>query len=212
MMKLDYFLQETTLPNEEGTRKLYPKIRLSQNIPYETFLWEIDRRGHVTGNEARNVLANVAETLLEMFQMGRSVKIDGLGTFKIALGMEDGLPAQTVKGKGERYDTKHVCVKDVQFIVDKQWLNDIRGSIRLRKYGKADEIKPLRQIRTTREERYQMALDHLKLSPFLRVKDYAAMTGLPHSTACKEIRELSEMPDSGIKGVGRGNQKMYMKR
>lgn len=210
-MPLDYMLQESTLPGKDGERKLFPKIRLSRHLTHEEFLGQVELFCTVTAAETNNVLQNVSDTLLKLFQQGWSVKIDGLGTFKIALGMEEGLPAQTVKRKGERYDTQHVCVKDVQFIADKQWLADIRSSIQLHKYGKADEIREVRKHLETREERRRMALEYLDHHHFMRVSDYAFLTGLPRSSACKEIRAFASDPNSGIEGVGRGNQRMYVR-
>ena len=53
-------------------------------------------------------------------------------------------------------------VKDVQFISDKQWLAGIRDIIELHKYGRADEVRTVHRLASTREERYQKALEYLE--------------------------------------------------
>ena len=50
----------------------------------------------------------------------------------------------------------------MQFISDKQWLAGIRDIIELHKYGRADEVRTVHRLASTREERYQKALEYLE--------------------------------------------------
>ena len=63
----------------------------------------------------------------------------------------------------------------------------------------------------TREERLRMAHNYIAEHHFMRVRDYEAMTFLPHSTAANELRDFCIQP-TGITSEGRGNTKVYVKR
>lgn len=63
----------------------------------------------------------------------------------------------------------------------------------------------------TRDERLKMAQDYIAEHHLMRVRDYEAMTYLPHSTAANELRYFCIQP-TGITSEGRGNTKVYVKR
>ena len=66
----------------------------------------------------------------------------------------------------------------------------------------------------TKEERLQLALDFLNdpAHPFMRLDDYATLTGLSKTVASKELVEFRENAETGITTTGRGTSKVYVKR
>ena len=62
----------------------------------------------------------------------------------------------------------------------------------------------------TPEERVQCARNYLHEHKFMRVADYADLTGLSYTTAARELRKVGEDPSSGITSKGVKSAKLYM--
>lgn len=198
------------MPDVHGTgeRKVYPKAVHCSQISYKYFVEKMARRGFTKGL-IDGVLGELVKEMEMYLGNGHSVKIDGLGTFNIALGMKNQEKAEVVKEKGERYDTKNVYIKTVQFLPDADWMRKLRKTIELNKVGAVKTLKP---ERNTLEERHQIALKYLEKNSYMRVMHYMMLTGANHNAACKELRAFSQDPTSGIMRAGRGNQLIYLKR
>ena len=87
----------------------------------------------------------------------------------------------------------------------KREMPDMNGS------GEKNAIIRCAPIAILGEERLKMAQDYIAEHHFMRVRDYEAMTYLPHSTAANELRDFCVQP-TGITSEVRGNTKVYVKR
>ena len=65
--------------------------------------------------------------------------------------------------------------------------------------------------RYTAGQRLKLAQDYLESHPLLKVGDYCELTGLLRNAAAQELKQWSEMPESGIGHTGRGSHKIYIK-
>ena len=70
---------------------------------------------------------------------------------------------------------------------------------------------PRRVSRYSAEERLALALDFLARHPYMRVVDYAVMTGLSRTVAGRELRRLYQTPGSGIGISGMGTHRVYVR-
>lgn len=64
----------------------------------------------------------------------------------------------------------------------------------------------------TAEERLELVQKYLNTNHFITVNEYAALTGLCRTPAAKEIKALSQQPDSGIDSMGRGTHRVYIRK
>jgi Fic family protein len=72
------------------------------------------------------------------------------------------------------------------------------------------EEEPLQTSKMSLEERIEKARQFIKKNGFMRVNDYAQLTGLSYSTASRELRRLASDPTSGITSQGRRSSKLYV--
>jgi len=141
---------------------------------------------------------------------GNSVRIDGLGTLRPVLG----LVGKELRGEwtdsANRLTTgRNVRLKTVNFRPDSGLLRGIGRDMTLER---ASNRLGRKRPSTTVEERAAMARQYLSEHGFMRVADYAALTGLARTTAANELRRLAEDETSGITSVGARAGKVYVNR
>ncbi|MDD4822843.1 MAG: DNA-binding protein, partial [Bacteroidales bacterium] len=101
-------------------------------------------------------------------------------------------------------------VTGINYRADKHLISDTDSHCHLTR----GEVRKLCRSPYTKEERLQLALDFLNdpTHPFLRLDDYATLTGLSKPVASKELIEFRENTETGITTAGRGTSKVYLKR
>ena len=206
---MEYTFQEMPDIHKKGERKVYPKATHCSQIDNDFFMKNLAARTSYGVGTLEGVVAEVVAEMDHYLMHGHSVKVDGLGTFNIALGMKTGHATEEVREDGGRYDTNGVYIKGVNFIPDAGWMARLRRQIELHKVG---NVKRIVEARTTLRDRYRIALDYLSEHPFMKVSDYARMNGMSHSAACKELRALALDPTIDISTVGNGSHKVYVKK
>ena len=206
---MEYTFQEMPDVHKTGERKVFPKVTHCSRIPNDFLMTHLAERTSYGTGTIEGVINELTEELDFYLTNGHSVKVDGLGTFNLSLGMKNSEEAETVKERGERYDTYGVYIKTINFIPDQRWLYRLRRMTTLYKVG---EVKELYHNKTTLEERRQMVLRYLEEHPYIRVKDYVYLAYVPHSRAAKELKQFSQDPEGGIRSSGSGSHKVYVKR
>ena len=73
---------------------------------------------------------------------------------------------------------------------------NVKGELTRAKVHKSDPMS------STLEDRYQMAINYIKASGFLKVRDYVDLTGLSRNRASQELRELKDRGSLGGRGGG----------
>lgn len=206
---MEYTFYEMPDVHNTGKRKVYPKPFHSGRLETDFFMKEVAERTAYAAGAIEALVSTMTETMDSYLKLGHSVKVEGLGTFSIALGMKNREEAEEVKEKGERYDTNGVYIKGINFLPDPRWMERLRKTTELNKVG---DVQKLHAVKSTREERLQMALDYLDKHHFMRIQDYAILTELRRTAAREELHLFANDPASGIKRIGRGNQMMFVKR
>lgn len=206
---MEYTFYEMPDVHGTGKRKVYPKPFHSGRLDTDFFMKEVaERTAHAAG-AIEALVGTMVETMDSYLELGHSVKVDGLGTFSIALGMKDREEAEEVKENGERYDTEGVYIKGINFLPDPRWLERLRHKTDLRKVG---AVQKLHTVKSSREERLRMAHEYLDEHVMLRIRDYISLTGLRRTAARDELHSFADDPASGIRKMGRGNQLVFVKR
>lgn len=206
---MEYTFVEINDMTGSGETKMSPTPVHSPQIAYKDFLKECARGTGIDAGIFNSVLSRVADRMIFYTEMGHSVKIDPLGTFRAKLAMKEGFSAPTKEDLKTRHNTENVEIKSMNFIASKEFVNEFRERTRLVYCGSDHE---LREITTTPEERLQMALDFLDTHYELRLIDYRRLTGLARSTASRELIKFSTGPDAKLERWGSSNQLRYHKR
>ena len=206
---MNYTFRELPDMQNTGERKVYPKVDYCGQMTNEEFLHMMEKVTMLQGGTIQAVIAGMVKTIGLAFLRGDSVKIDGLGIFSVKLGMKKESETEVLKQRGERYITKDVEIKGVNFLTDQQWLRCLREDIEL---SKSRDVKTIRKIDSTEEERLHKALQFLDAQPFLTVSDYVGLTGLGQTKAKMELRKFADDADCRIQRKGFGSHVVYVKR
>jgi len=208
-MDLQYRIEEMPDLHKDGKRKVKARPVNYQQINFKTVLenWKTVLPNS-TFNEAtiKGVLSELRYQLDHYMELGHSVKVDDLFVTSLSITNKNG--AEEVKAEGERYDTNGFYIKGVNFHTDSKWVKEIQRNTRL---VKVDKVKTLRDIKTTKEERLEIAKKWMSENGgHIRVARYESLTGLSHTAACKELKSFSRDSESGISTEGRGCSLVYV--
>lgn len=207
---MNYCKQE--MPDLQGTgeQKSYFRPITYTNIHGEQLFKRMGMDGSGLSEEAmRAAVRIIRETLIHYLSLGHTVTIDGLGSFRLSLGLKEGKVMEPTDDEADetKRNAQSVEVKKVLFRVDRGLLQDLNMNVSLERR----ETKRLKTPGTTKEERLQMALDYLDRHAFFRVADYAELTGLSVSASRRELNVLVADETSGLKTNGRGTHIVYVK-
>lgn len=204
-----YIKQE--MPNMNGTDepKVYYRLQTNRNIDTKEFVKHISRNGAVTDRaEIEGAILRIASGLAELLGDGYSVTLDGVGTFKAGLGLKEDKEMDTFDGGETKRNARSIQLTHIRYRADKRLIAEANRHCRLERAGESR----LCQSPYTKEERLKLALEFLENRGAMRVADYVEMTGLSRSVANQELIAFRRDPSSGISFIGRGNNKVYVKR
>ncbi len=206
-MNAKYVKQEIVDLNGTGRTQAYYRMLLTPMTTKEFIEKCVSENG-----ERRNAIMSALTLLNEKLALymaeGRSVKLDGIGTFHAKLGVrDDKLPDAFEEGETKR-STQSIEVTGVAFKPDDDLIRRTRKFCILNRDGE----RRLKPSKYTLEERIEIAKKYLKENFTMHAGDYARITGLSKSTATRELRQLAMNPASGITSRGTRSQKDYILR
>lgn len=205
----EYNMQELNLPNEEGKRILYPRMKLHGQVSLETITEKVAYASSFTRGDIIGLMKAITDEIAYQMGQGYSVKIDNLGIFTPALGLRKDRERES----GEEGDTKRnatsICLKDIHFKADKAFLHHTARNCRLKR--SPEKFQRSSQLFSP-QERLERAKQYLKTNNFMTQADYCELTGLLRSAASRELRQWVANPESGIDYQGRGTHKIYVLR
>ena len=207
---MNYCKQE--MPDLQGTgkQKSYFRPITYTNIHGEQLFKRMGMDGSGLTEETMYAAVRIIrETLIHYLSLGHTVTIDGLGSFRLSLGLKEGKVMEPTDDEADetKRNAQSVEVKKVLFKVDRNFLQELNMGTNLERA----ETKHLKKPDTTKEERLQMALDYLDSHTFFRAVDYAELTGLSLSAAQYELRSLVADETSRLKTNGKGSHIVYVK-
>lgn len=205
----EYEMQESNLPNEEGKRILFPRMKLWNQVDLEYIAKNINYASTFTPGDIMGLVRSLTQEIANQMAQGNSVKVDGLGIFTPALGLRQGKERESGEKGGRRRNSMSICVQNINFRADKQFIEETGRRCILSR----SELKPGRSSKKyTPEQRLELAQKYLEEHPYMKVPDYCQLTGLLRNTAAKELKRWSEIPETGITTQGRSSHKLYVKR
>ena len=96
----EYEMQESNLPNEEGKRILFPRMKLWNQVNLEYIASNINYASTFTPGDIIGLVHSLTQEIAYQMAQGNSVKVDGLGIFTPALGLRKGKERES----GEKCD------------------------------------------------------------------------------------------------------------
>jgi predicted histone-like DNA-binding protein len=204
----DYVMREMNDVRGDGSKTYYPQIDRFRLFSEDEFVEKMATNGSgLSAGQVESVLTALKLRLSEMLALGYTVKVRGLGTFSTSLGVKEGKDYESGSEDEVKRNAQSIEVRNIRFKADRDLISLTDMKCNLVRRG---EIK-LKKVKTSEEERLNMALEYLQTHPFMKVADYRAMTGLNHSYAAAELRKFSGTEGSGIRSMGRGSHKVYVK-
>ncbi|MBR2154333.1 MAG: hypothetical protein IJ901_06930 [Bacteroidaceae bacterium] len=202
---VEFYKQEINLPGTEN--QCYYRVRNYDNIGMERLLDYLDSANNgVSRSMAQGTIIALAGAIQRFLCLGHSVTVDGLGTFSISLKVKENKEMETMSDDEKRLNAQSVEVGSINFRPSQSFLADVNKHIKLQRA----ETNKISRSPYSKEERLQRALDFLTSHPYLTVNDYRQLTGLAHTSATIELRELAADPTSGLACQGRGSHKVYV--
>lgn len=204
-----YIMEEMPDLQKTGKRITYPKFARINNADLKELAQRVSHVSSFSAGDIEGVLLQTAIEMAHLMAEGRSVKIDGIGTFTPSLKLRKGKEREEAEEGGQHRNAQSISIGGVNFRVDKVMLRNICERCRLER----DSRKRQRSSQKfTPEERLALAVEFLDEHPFLTVREYRRMTGLLQTAATTELKRWGEQPDSGIGTSGRGTHRVYVKK
>lgn len=204
-----YITQEMNDLDGKGEKRVYYRMKIEENVDADSFMDQIAYPGSgLSRASVVSVMTAVAEHLARCMADGRSVTLEGIGTFKPKLGVVKDKEIDTLEEGEPQRNAQSLKVNGVSFRTDKKLVRNTNRRCKLTRGG-TSRIKPSPY---DVEERLARALHYLDEHPFMRVSDYMAVTGLKRTSATLELQRLRRDPSSGITFSGWGKHKVYIRR
>lgn len=203
-----FFMKEMPDMSGMGKRVVYPKMVSTGIRTLDDAARSITSRSTYTPSDIRGMVSAVTEYICQSIADGYSVKIDGLGIFRAALGFRP----ETRSGdpdKDMRHKAPSVEIRSVRFRADNRLVRQLKQDSRLEKTARKSSTGA---SVPTREERLAMAIRYLEEHAYFTVSDYQRFTGLLHTAAVMELQEFCHAPETGIRKNGRGSHVVYVRR
>ena len=204
-----YIKQEMPDLHQTGEKKIYYRLKTNRHFDFNHFIQSLHQSNNgISEADAIRVLLSAAGHLAELLGKGHSVTLNGIGTFKATIGLEEDKELDTLDGKDPKRNSRSLQLKGVNFRADKELIKKARKDCKLQREG----IARIRRSPYSKEERLALALDYLDKHGAMRIADYMELTGLARTAATLELQEFRQDMTSGIDFIGRGSAKVYVKR
>lgn len=203
-----YMMKE--MPDLQGTgeRIVYPQFAHIEQTTTRQLAASIRGKSTFSEGEIEGLIQMIADELANEMAQGHSVRLDGIGTFTPALALRPGKEREEADGEGMRRNARSIEVGGVNFRSDKTLLHRINA---LYEPVRAP-WKPQRSSQQyTPEERLRLAHNYLETHPYLTVTEYRKLTGLLRTAATEELKAWATDAGTGIRAVGKGTHRVYVK-
>ena len=203
-----YIKQEMIDLSGKGGEKIYYRLQTERNIDFNELTQRIEQYHNLMNRGlVKSVMTYVVAEMTKLLGKGYSVTIDGLGTFKASIGLEEDKEMDTFDGNETKRNARSLRLTGVNYRADKVLIKEANRHCKLERAGESR----LHRTPYSKEERLNMALQFLEENGAMRVAQYVELTGISRTKATLELKKFSEDASSGITTLGRGSAKVYVK-
>ena len=203
-----YIKQEMIDLSGKGEEKVYYRLQTERNIDFNELTQQIEEHHNLMNRGlVKSVMAYVVDEMAELLGKGYSVTIDGLGTFRASIGLEEDKEMDTFDGNDPKRNARSLRLTGINYRTDKELIKKANRHCKLERAGESR----LHHTPYSKEERLKLAHQYLEEHGAMRVVEYMELTGLSRTKATLELKEFRQDTSSGITFVGRGSAKVYVK-
>jgi len=207
-----YYKREIPDLNGTGERQYRYELRSEGTSDLNQLAERVVRyyRSMTTG-EVMGIVTRFVEEMAREMADGRSVTIDGLGSFAPSLGIEHRCQYYDDEDAlGHEANARSVCVRGLNFRASREMVNRLNDLCRGRLHREVGGPVALHQSSLTRDERLRLALQHIREHGFLRLGDYARLVGVSRTVASLQLRDFTTDRSVPITSQGRGPSKVWV--
>ena len=203
-----YIKQEMVDLSGKGEEKIYYRLQTERNIDFAELAQQIEQHhGLMNRGLIKNVMSHVVDEMAELLGKGYSVSIDGLGTFRASIGLEEDKEMDTFDGDDTKRNARSLRLTGINYRADKDLIKKANRHCKLERAGESR----LHHTPYSKEERLKLAQQYLEEHGAMRVVEYMEQTGLSRTKATLELKEFRQDASTGITFLGRGSSKVYVK-
>ena len=203
-----YIKQEMVDLSGKGEEKIYYRLQTERNIDFAELAQQIEQHhGLMNRGLIKNVMSYVVDEMAELLGKGYSVSIDGLGTFRASIGLEEDKEMDTFDGDDTKRNARSLRLTGINYRADKDLIKRANRHCKLERAGESR----LHHTPYSKEERLKLAQQYLAEHGAMRVVEYMELTGLSRTKATLELKEFRQDASTGITFLGRGSSKVYVK-
>ena len=203
-----YIKQEMIDLSGKGEEKVYYRLQTERNIDFNELTLQIEEHHNLMNRGlVKSVMAYVVDEMAELLGKGYSVTIDGLGTFRASIGLEEDKDMDTFDGDDTKRNARSLRLTGINYRTDKELIKKANRHCKLERAGESR----LHHTPYSKEERLKLAQQYLEEHGAMRVVEYMELTGLSRTKATLELKEFRQDTSSGITFVGQGSAKVYVK-
>ena len=203
-----YIKQEMVDLSGKGDEKIYYRLQTERNIDFAELVQQIEQHhGLMNRGLIKNVMSHVVDEMAELLGKGYSVSIDGLGTFRASIGLEEDKEMDTFDGDDTKRNARSLRLTGINYRADKDLIKQANRHCKLERAGESR----LHHTPYSKEERLKLAQQYLEEHGAMRVVEYMELTGLSRTKATLELKEFRQDASTGITFLGRGSTKVYVK-
>ena len=203
-----YIKQEMIDLSGKGEEKVFYRLQTDRNIDFNELTQQIEEHHNLMNRGlVKSVMAYMVDEMAELLGKRYSVTIDGLGTFRASIGLEEEKEMDTFDGDETKRNARSLRLTGINYRTDKELIKKANRHCKLERAGESR----LHHTPYSKEERLKLAHQYLEEHGAMRVVEYMELTGLSRTKATLELKEFRQDTSSGITFVGRGSAKVYVK-
>ena len=184
-----YIKQEFSDLHNTGKTQAYYRMQIDHHLTYTQFIEQCCCHGGFQRSVLVGAVAHVVHEMALQMAMGRSVTIEGLGSFHAQLGVNRFQKQDAFEEDEQARNALSLVVKGVSYKADRELVSIVNEHCTLERGG----VSRLMKTSLTLDERIAKAHEFLGKYSTMNVADYADITGLSVSSASRELRRYPEM-------------------
>ncbi|HJC98653.1 MAG TPA: HU family DNA-binding protein [Candidatus Phocaeicola merdavium] len=194
------FLPVPSANSEEKPPRLYPKIVSKGTVTFEKLTEKIANHSGLSKGTILAVMDEIEYWTSQLLSDGYRVQIGNIGTASVSL-----------KANTEVYDPSDIHAQSIQFgkirlTASKKFAKQCYGNVLRAPAGQKIQRNPKAY---SEEERLNLLLSYLEAHAYITLKAYGELTGLPKTTAWRDLNKWVKADVIDIEG--RAPHRVYVK-
>ena len=200
MMDIKYDFKANPFKEKDGKPVLYPAVVVKETITTDHIVKELSKHSAYSAGCVVGVLQEVADMVVSHLRQGKNVRLDGLGTFSLALSSREVTDRKEIRAASVR-------IKKVNFRPVPELVKRVRQEtdILRAEFGFLPTVK-----KRSKEERWTLLEAYLKEHGSITRLAYSEWLGVARTTAAYELKAWYE--EKRLDKEGKHSHAVYVLR